>query len=259
MSDRTQAFTGLAENYRIHRPDYPAQAMEVLREYVHDGATDAWPHPRLLLDVGAGTGISTRALRSAFGPDPRVVGVEPGHDMRRTASEEEGVEYVDARAEEIPFPDASGALVLAAQAVHWFDRPAFYAEAVRLLLSGGALAVINNDRELVDSAFIDDHETLLERYSPGYDRHYRSYDLVGELNATEGLSGAIEHTFGWVRELTSEGYLGMAMSSSKMAAAAREIGERRLRAELRTIADRHFPDGRVRVPYTTRLVMARRT
>ena len=259
MSDRTQAFTGLAENYRAHRPDYPAQAMEVLREYVRDGATDAWPHPWLLLDVGAGTGISTRALRAVFGPDPRVVGVEPGHDMRRTASEDEGVEYVDARAEEIPFPDASSVLVLSAQAVHWFDRPAFYAEAVRLLAPGGALAVLNNNRDLVDSAFIDDHETLLERYSPGYDRHYRSYDLVGELGATEGLTGATEHTFGWVRELTPEGYLGMAMSSSKMAAAAREIGEERVRAELRTIADRHFPDGRVRVPYTTRLVMARRT
>ena len=254
LSDRTQAFTGLNENYRVHRPGYPSETLDVLRGHVLDGVAD----PRLLIDVGSGTGISTRALRAVFGPGPRVVGVEPGNDMRATAAAEDGgVEYVDARAEEIPFPDASAALVLTAQAVHWFDRPAFYAEAVRLLEPGGALAVLSNDRDL-RSAFTDEHERLLERRSPGYDRHYRSYDLVGELSATEGLDGAAVHTFGWTRELTPDGYLGMAMSSSRMAAAAREIGEDRLRTELRAIADHHFPDGRILIPYTTRLVLARR-
>ncbi|SIO87336.1 class I SAM-dependent methyltransferase [Nocardiopsis sp. JB363] len=254
MSDRTQAFTGLTENYRAHRPDYPSETLDVLRGHVFDGVAE----PRLLLDVGSGTGISTRALRVLFGDGPRVVGVEPGRDMRATATAEGGgVEYVDARAEALPFEDASTALVLTAQAVHWFDRPAFFAEAVRLLEPGGTLAVLSNDRVL-DSAFADDHESLLERHSPGYDRHYRSYDLVEESSAAEGLTGATEHTFGWTRELTPDGYLGMAMSSSRMAAAAREIGGDRLRTELRAIADHHFPDGRVLIPYTTRLVLARR-
>ncbi len=253
LNDRTQAFAGLTENYRAHRPDYPSKALDVLRDHVLDGVAD----PRLLLDVGSGTGISTRALRAVFGPDPRVVGVEPGHDMRATARDEGGVEYVDARAEEIPFSDASAALVLTAQAVHWFDRPAFFAEAVRLLEPGGTLAVLNNDRDL-RSAFVDEYETLLERYSPGYDRHYRSYDLVGELSAVEGLTGAVEHTLDWTRELTPDGHLGMAMSSSRVAAAAREVGAERLRTELRAMAAHHFPDGRVLFPYTTRMVLARR-
>ncbi|WP_067609238.1 class I SAM-dependent methyltransferase [Nocardiopsis listeri] len=254
MNDRTQAFTGLTEDYRAHRPGYPPEVLDLLRGHVLDGVTD----PRLLIDVGSGTGISTRALRAAFGPGPRIVGAEPGHDMRATATDEGGgVEYVNARAEEIPFPDASVALVLTAQAVHWFDRPAFFAEAVRLLEPGGTLAVLSNDRDL-RSAFVDEHERLLERYSPGYDRHYRSYDLVGELSATDGLTGTAEHTFDWTRELTLDGYLGMAMSSSRTAAAAREIGQDRLRTELRAIADHHFPDGPVLVPYTTRLALARR-
>ncbi|MBR8744099.1 class I SAM-dependent methyltransferase [Nocardiopsis sp. MG754419] len=254
MDDPTQAFTGLTEYYRDHRPDYPVEALGLLRGLVLDGADE----PRLLLDVGAGTGISTRALRAVFGPGPRVVGVEPGHDMRATALAEDGeVEYVDARAEAIPFPDASADLVLTAQAVHWFDRPTFFAEAARLVAPGGVVAVLNNDRDL-DSPFIDDHETLLERHSPGYDRHYRSYDLVGELSDVGGWVDATEHGFGWVRELTPDGYLGMALSSSRMAAAARAIGEDRLRSALRALTDRHFPDGRVRVPYVTRLVTARR-
>ena len=257
--DRTQAFTGLAGNYRAFRPGYPEQVLDTLRDHVRAGATADWPDPWLLLDVGSGTGISTRALRGTFGPGPRVVGVEPGQDMLDAAtSEAEGVEYVDARAEDVPFPDASAALVLTAQAVHWFDRPAFYAESVRLLAPGGTLAVLNNNRDLDGSAFIDDHEALLERHSPGYDRYYRKYDLVGEFSGVQGLAGATEHSYPWARELTAEQYLGMALSSSKMAAVVRELGEERTRAEILAIAGRHFPDGDVKVPYTTQLVLARR-
>lgn len=258
VSDRTQAFTGLTENYRAFRPSYPEQTLDTLRDHVRAGATDAWPDPWLLLDVGSGTGISTRALRQVFGPGPRVIGVEPGQDMLgAAATETDEVEYVDARAEDIPFPDACAALVLTAQAVHWFDRPAFYTESVRLLTSGGTLAVLNNNRDLSGSAFIDAHEGLLERYSPGYDRYYRTYDLVGELSEVRELTGATEHSYPWVRVLTADEYLGMALSSSKMAAVVRELGEERTRTEILAIADRHFPDGRVEIPYTTQLVVAR--
>ncbi|MEC3894153.1 MULTISPECIES: class I SAM-dependent methyltransferase [Nocardiopsis] len=256
MSDRTQAFAGLAENYRAHRPGYPDEILTTLRDHVLDGVGP--DGVRLLVDVGSGTGISTRALRSLFGTGPRVIGVEPGDDMRAAAAAEGGeVEYLNARAEEIPLPDASASLVLTAQALHWFDRPAFYAEAARLLERGGSLAALANDRDL-DSPFIDDHESLLERHSPGYDRHYRSYDLVGEFSAVPGLTSVVEHTRSWVRELTPEGYLGMAMSSSRVAAAVRAVGEERVRSELEAIVERNFPDGRVLMPYVTRLVLARR-
>ncbi len=258
-ADRTQAFSGLTENYQAFRPDYPDRILDILRVHVRAGAAASWPEPWLLLDIGSGTGIATRALRGLFGPGPRVVGVEPGREMLGAAAvQADEVEYVDARAEDIPFPDASAALVLAAQAVHWFDRPAFYAESVRVLAEGGTLAVLNNNRDLDGSAFVDDHEDLLERHSPGYDRYHRSYDLVGELSAVRGLTGATTHSHPWVRVLTTGEYLGMALSSSRMAAVVRELGEERTRAEILAIAHRHFPDGRVAVPYVTQLATARR-
>ncbi|WP_150238762.1 class I SAM-dependent methyltransferase [Nocardiopsis quinghaiensis] len=257
MNDRTQAFDRLSDDYRRFRPGYPDSVLDRLRAHVLDGVRDSWPDPWLLLDVGSGTGISTRALRRVLGPGPRVVGVEPGHAMR-DAADDGDVEYVDGRAEEVPLPDASAALVLAAQAVHWFDRPAFYAEAARLLVPGGTVAVLSNDRDWTASAFVDAYESLMEEHGDDYRRDYRVFDTVGEMEAQDGLADAVEFTAAWTRELDPDGLVGTALSSSKMAAVVRAIGEERTRAAVTALAAEHFPDGNVRVPHVTRLFLARR-
>jgi ubiquinone/menaquinone biosynthesis C-methylase UbiE len=57
------------------------------------------------------------------------------------------------KAESSGLPDASCDLVTAAQALHWFDPPAFFAEAHRVLKPGGAIAVWTYvDPELVEPA-----------------------------------------------------------------------------------------------------------
>ncbi|WP_306366393.1 class I SAM-dependent methyltransferase [Nocardiopsis sp. CC223A] len=256
MTDRTQAFDRLTDDYHRFRPGYPADITEHLREHVLAGGGE----PRLLLDVGSGTGISTRTLRHLFGPGPRVVGVEPGRSMRGTAvGEADGLEYVDGRAEALPFPDGAASLVLAAQAVHWFDRPAFYAEAARVLAPGGTAAVLHNDRDWESSDFVDAYEGLLEKHGDDYRRDYRVFDTVGEMNAAEGLADAVGHSTAWTRELDLDGLLGGALSSSKVAAVVRALGEDATRAAVTDLAREHFPDGRIRIPYVTRLFLARRT
>lgn len=279
-SDRTQAFEGLTGAYRRFRPGYPEELLDRLREHVRAGADASWPDPWLLVDAGAGTGISTRTLRRVFGPGPRVVGVEPGRDMIATARAGEpggdggretggtsapaadgadaAVEYVAGRAEHLPFPDSSASLLLAAQAVHWFDRPAFYAEAARVLAPGGTVAVLNNDRDHRASAYLDAYERLMEEHGDHYRRDYREYDTLAEMSAQPGLSGAAVAADSWVRALDTEQVLGMAMSSSKMAAVVRNLGEGRTRAELTALVGEHFPDGVATIPYVTRLFTARR-
>lgn len=260
VADRTQAFDQLTDDYRRYRPDYPAVLLERLDGHVRAGERGSWPAPWLMLDVGAGTGISTLALRRVFGPAPRIVGVEPGRAMRRTAEAgaPEGVEFVEGRAEEVPYPDSSAVLVLAAQAVHWFDRPAFYAEAARLLAPGGTVAVLNNDRDWTAGAFVDAYEGLLEEYGDDHRRDYRAYDTAGEMNAADGLADAVESSASWTRVLDPEGFVGTALSSSKVAAVVRNIGERRTRDALAALVAEHFPEGEVLIPYTSRLFLARR-
>lgn len=75
MVDNTKRFDGLADVYDLNRPDYPAAIMERLAAMVA-----SIEGPRSCLDVGCGTGISTRALARAL-PGWAIVGLEPNADM----------------------------------------------------------------------------------------------------------------------------------------------------------------------------------
>jgi ubiquinone/menaquinone biosynthesis C-methylase UbiE len=94
------------------------------------------PQPHRALDLGAGTGLSTRAL-SGFAET--VVGVDSSPDMLR-ARPESLDSYVLATAEVLPFRDDAFDLVTVASALHWFGREAL-SEVARVLTPGGPLVV----------------------------------------------------------------------------------------------------------------------
>jgi SAM-dependent methyltransferase len=262
MGDTTQAFGPLADNYHRFRPDYPAEALAAVRSYLARGRDPGWPDRWLLLDVGSGTGISTRALHGALGPSHDLVGVEPGQAMLEqagaTGNGQQGIRYLQGRAEAIPFGDSVAMMVLAAQAVQWFDRPAFYREAVRVLRPGGTLALIQNDRDWRASPVLEDYELLMERHGDGYSRFYRSFPVAAELDALDGVGEPRDLEVPWVRELDRESFVGFAFSSTKMHAVARRLGTDRARAEIEAILDRHGVGGSVEIPYLTRLFLRRR-
>src|SRR2546430_1907516 len=136
MSDLAQhnpvgRFSGLADLYAKHRPTYPAQAVDYLVSHCGLGPDS------LLIDVGCGTGISTRLLAACGIP---VGGVEPNDEMRAKAEAESAphwLRYQKGQAEATGLPDGIATVVLAAQAFHWFDAPRALAEFHRLLKPGG--------------------------------------------------------------------------------------------------------------------------
>src|SRR6185312_794041 len=94
-------------------------------------------HAARALDLGSGTGFSTRAALSVA---DLVVGVDSSADMLRVADRAPGTSYVRAVAERLPFTDAVFDLVTIASAIHWF-APAALAEARRVVPSDGHLLV----------------------------------------------------------------------------------------------------------------------
>lgn len=93
------------------------------------------------LDVGCGNGLSTVALQEIA---QNVVGVDASAEMIALASEENGVKYFVAPAENLPFGENEFDLITLSQVFHWLDRNKFLAEASRVLRPNGWLVAYDN-------------------------------------------------------------------------------------------------------------------
>ena len=139
-SDLSSSFGAVAADYQAARPSYPQSLFDAIEELTGRPLKGA-----RVLDVGAGTGISTRLLRDR-GAD--VVAVEPTPGMaaqlRATSPE---IPLVRADGHALPFPDGSADLVTYAQAFHWTTPEQSVPEARRVLRPGGALALFWNIKD----------------------------------------------------------------------------------------------------------------
>jgi ubiquinone/menaquinone biosynthesis C-methylase UbiE len=134
--DPRERFTGLAETYARHRPDYPDAVVEACVRYA------ALPVGARVVDLGCGTGISSRRF-AAHGF--AVTGVDPSADMLAQArAAGGGPRYAVGEAARTGLPDRSADLVIAAQALHWFDMEACLPEWRRLLGTRGPCAAFWN-------------------------------------------------------------------------------------------------------------------
>ena len=123
-------FTGFADLYDQQRASPPAALACVATSYL--GTT-----PDLVIDLGSGTGLSTRYwARHAR----RVVGVEPSADMRRvaeTAPKLDTVSYREGLSHATGLTDHCADVVACMQALHWMEPQTTFAEVARVLRPGG--------------------------------------------------------------------------------------------------------------------------
>ena len=124
-------FSARSADYAAHRPTYPAELVDYLAGLCVQ--TD------LALDVGCGTGQLSGLLARRF---RHVVATDASAQQIEKAEPRAGVEYRVATAERSGLADASADLIAVAQAAHWFDLPAFYAEARRVGKPGAVLALV---------------------------------------------------------------------------------------------------------------------
>jgi SAM-dependent methyltransferase len=128
--DRADSFGAVARAYEKHRPRYPAQLIDDL---VAPGIERA-------LDVGAGTGISSRQLTDR-GVD--VLALEPDPRMAEVAIEK-GIQTQVAKFEDWDPAGQTFDLVLFAQSFHWVDPEVALPKVRRLLTPRGRLAMAWN-------------------------------------------------------------------------------------------------------------------
>lgn len=134
-------FSGHADLYREARPTYPEALFDWLAAQAPDRAL-AW-------DCGCGNGQASVALAQRF---DRVVATDPSANQIADAEPRANVEYRVEPGERSSLADASASLVTIAQALHWFDHAAFYAEVRRVLKPGGVIAAWSYAACRVDAA-----------------------------------------------------------------------------------------------------------
>lgn len=165
-------FTGFAGHYDRHRPSPPGALASLLTQIAQCG------RPSLVVDLGCGTGLSTRYWS---GHAEKVTGVEPSASMREQAQSlgGENVSYREGFSHATGLPDGAADLVTCSQALHWMDPHPTFREAVRILRPGGVFAAYDYDWPPVTT-------------SPEADEFYRrcvlhSHRLENEHNVSIGL------------------------------------------------------------------------
>ncbi len=115
----------VAERYFKGRPQYHSFVIEKIKKSLKLKNT-----VKFALDVGCGTGFSSKALDEI---SERVVGVDISFEMLKFAEKKSHIDYYVASAENLPLADKTFDLVTISQAIHWIDRKSFFAEADRVL------------------------------------------------------------------------------------------------------------------------------
>ncbi len=132
---------GQAAAYAANRRDYPDELIQSVMEHhlSTSGSLDT------LLDVGCGPGNATRGLSRYF---QTAIGADPSPSMieqARQSPKNKGIRFELASSESLDsIPDlAPGSvdLLTAGTAAHWFEMPAFWTQAAKILKSGGTVAL----------------------------------------------------------------------------------------------------------------------
>jgi SAM-dependent methyltransferase len=161
-------FSTVAREYANFRPGYPPELFAWLARIS--------PSREAVWDCGCGSGQASVALAEHFAV---VHATDVAPEQIAAAKTHPRVHYTVASAERSGLPAHSVDLVTVAQALHWFDVVAFYAEAARVARPGALLAVWNYPRPQfvdaeLDRRFLAFYSQVVGPYWPPERRHIES-------------------------------------------------------------------------------------
>jgi ubiquinone/menaquinone biosynthesis C-methylase UbiE len=223
--------------------------------YAYDGVRDTLlkflgPQRSAALEVGCGTGHWLAALQARLKSSPYdedgsakalaerqlLAGVEPSAPMLdRARSAAPAARLVRARAEDLPWRDATFDRIFCVNALHHFaDRSRFFAEARRVLRPGGGLLTIGKDPHADrDEWWVYDY--FEETRAIDRERFARVRTLRGEM----ALAG-----FAWTESMEAD-HIEVVQSAAE--ALANGVVDASFTSQLTVLSDGEFSKGAERL------------
>mmetsp|Transcript_7059 Transcript_7059/g.10711 ORF Transcript_7059/g.10711 Transcript_7059/m.10711 type:complete len:294 (+) Transcript_7059:80-961(+) len=184
-------FGSYADEYDTHRPFYPKIMWDDIMNDLHDH------DDKTAVDMAGGTGRGALELaRRGFFRSVLAVDLDANMLARisHAAHREDltNLNTIQSAAEETPLPSHSVDLIVCLQAFHWFDTIRALEEFHRLLKKPNGVAVVAwNDRNL-EVDWIQELESIIERYNPAYDRKMKIAEHVVQDGALFEQSGQLK-------------------------------------------------------------------
>jgi len=233
-----------------HRPPYPAEAFAIIESLLG-------PHPRCVLELGAGTGDFTIGLA------PRVdhlIAIEPSRPMLERGRLRDGaagahIEWLAIAAENYAF-DRRYSAVVAAEAFHWLDWHSVLPHIAQSLIPGGQLILV--ERSLAESPpWEPDLRPLISEYSTN--RDYVPYDTTTELEARGLITVGGRARTGTVPHRQSvDSYVESFHSRNGFSRARLQAGRaQEFDDKLKTLLCRYCPDDAVLLSVEAQIVWGR--
>jgi len=243
----TELFSDRVADYVSFRPSYPVELVEWLG--AQTGMTSSWR----LVDVGAGTGISSKLFLDAGNS---VIAVEPNAAMRK-ASELLLTGYgafraIAGTAEATTLANGVADLVISAQAFHWFNHDLVRLEWRRILKEGGFSGIFWNTRRLRGSAFLEGYEAILNDHCGSYRSVAERYPDDDYMRRWFGPGFKAAASFANRQHLDLVGVTGRLMSSS-YAPKEGDPAHKPAVSALENLFARTAKDGYVDLIYDTRI------
>jgi SAM-dependent methyltransferase len=198
-----ERFSGFAALYDDVRPEPPAIIVEILTQLA------GVDRPRLVLDLGSGTGLSTRIWMERA---HQVIGIEPNDEMRTRAESYIppdaaqmtealvlNIGYFNGYSHDTGMPRGCADIVTCSQSLHWMEPEETFTEVARILHKGGVFGAydcdwpptVNVEAEIAYRKFIDRATRIGEEN--GFFRGVKHWDKDGHLKRMQA-SGKFRYT-----------------------------------------------------------------
>lgn len=203
-------FGPLSQHYVLGRREKPDAAYIILKSYISPSSN--------VLDLGCGTGISTRQLfkngfKNVIGVDRDLLMIKEAQAANNKASP---IKYIQADVGwGLPFADEQFDVVTAASAFHWFSNPSSIKEVARILKPNGYYFVIGGKSRypsLKPDIIKENIEKIYKEF--GVIKPRKVVDTIGDVLEEQGFKTIVDATVPYVMYYTKQEYLHRIQSQS---------------------------------------------